>query len=317
MKVIIQIPCFNEVQTLPATLEDLPRSLPGVDAVEVLVVDDGSTDGTADVARSLGVHHVLSLGSNRGLAAAFSRGVEYALQVGADIVVNADADNQYCAADIEKLLPPILANKADLVVGCRPIVDHPEFSPVKKLLQITGSRTLRWISKTNVRDAASGFRAYSREACFRNFIYSSFSYCMESLIQAGNMGLRVTSVDVRVNPKTRESRLFKSVPQYLYKSGGTMLSMFVLYRPGRFFSIIGGAFLAAALAIGVRFIYLVYFTTHPGRTYLPSLILLAVCTIIGFLMILLGILGELIKFQRRIAEENLYIQRKHAIGSKN
>ena len=310
MKVIIQIPCFNEAKTLPATVKDLPRSLPGVDAVEFLVVDDGSTDGTADIARSLGVHHVLSLGSNRGLAAAFSHGIERALQLGADIVVNTDADNQYCAADIEKLLPPILENRADLVVGCRPIVDHPEFSSTKKALQLTGSRTLRWISKTSVRDAASGFRAYSREACFRNFIYSSFSYCMESLIQAGNMGLRVASVDIRVNPKTRDSRLFKSIPQYLYKSGVTMLSMFVLYRPGRFFSTIGGAFLTAAFAIGARFIYLVYFTSHQGRTYLPSLILLAVCALAGFFMILFGILGELIKFQRRIAEENLYLLRK-------
>ena len=310
MKVIIQIPCYNEAQTLPATVKELPRSLPGVDIVEFLVVDDGSTDGTADVARSLGVHHVLSLGSNRGLATAFSRGIERALQLGADIIVNTDADNQYCAADIAKLLPPILENKADLVVGSRPIKDHPEFGPVKKLLQLMGSLTLRWISKTDVRDAASGFRAYSREACLRNFIYSSFSYCMESLIQAGNMGLRVASVDVRVNPKTRESRLFRSIPQYICKSGGTMVAMFVLYRPGRFFSTIGGAFLTAALAIGIRFIYLVYFTDHTGRTYLPSLILLAVCALAGFFMILFGILGELIKFQRRIAEENLYLLRK-------
>lgn len=312
MKVIIQIPCFNEAQTLPATVKELPRTLPGIDVVEFLVVDDGSADGTAEVARSLGVHHVLSLGSNHGLARAFSRGIERALHLGADIVVNTDADNQYCAADIEKLLPPILENKADLVVGSRPIKEHPEFGPVKKMLQLAGSRTLRLISKTSVRDAASGFRAYSREACLRNFIYSSFSYCMESLIQAGNMGLRVASVDVGVNPKTRDSRLFRSIPQYLVKSGGTMLSMFVLYRPGRFFSILAGAFLSVALALGLRFIYLIYLVDHPspGRTYLPSLILLAVCAVIGFIMLMLGVLGELVKFQRRIAEENLYLQRK-------
>ncbi|HEY8240677.1 MAG TPA: glycosyltransferase family 2 protein, partial [Kiritimatiellia bacterium] len=193
MKLIIQIPCFNEAETLPATVRDLPKSIPGVDSIEVLVVDDGSTDNTAEVARGLGVHHVLGLGSNHGLARAFSLGIEQALRLGADIVVNTDADNQYCGADIPKLVQPILENHADIVVGSRPIADHPEFSATKKQLQLAGSRTLRWISKTTVRDAASGFRAYSREACLRNFIYSSFSYCMESLIQAGNMGLRVAS----------------------------------------------------------------------------------------------------------------------------
>lgn len=310
MKVVIQIPCFNEAQTLPATIRDLPASLPGVDEIEVLVIDDGSTDGTADVARSLGVRHVLSLGSNHGLARAFSKGVEKAIELGADVVVNTDADNQYRGEDIARLLPPILENRADIVVGCRPIVDHPEFGALKKLLQLMGSGTLRWLSKTTVRDAASGFRAFSRDACLRLFIYSRFSYCMESLIQAGNMGLRVASADIRVNPKTRESRLFGSIRQYLYKSGGTMLSMFVLYRPGRFFSTIGALFLGVALILGLRFLYLIYVAPVPGRTYLPSLILLAVCAVTGFLMIMLGILGELIRFQRRIAEENLYIQRR-------
>jgi glycosyltransferase involved in cell wall biosynthesis len=314
VKVIIQIPCFNEAQTLPATVRELPRSFPGVETVELLVIDDGSTDGTADVARALGVDHVVGLGSNRGLARAFSRGIEYALELGADIVVNTDGDNQYCAEDMHKLLSPILENKADLVVGSRPIREHPEFSPFKKLLQRIGSLTLRWISRTDVRDAASGFRAYSREACLRNFIHSSFSYCMESLIQAGNIGLRVASVDVRVNPKTRESRLFSSIPQYLYRSAGTMMSMFVLYRPGRFFSIIGAVFLSAALVIGVRFIYLLYFTPRPPGTHIPSLIALTVCAVTGFLMIMLGILGELVKFQRRIAEEHLYLQRKRNVS---
>ena len=316
MKLIIQIPCFNEAATLPATIGDLPKSIPGIDVIEYLVIDDGSTDNTVQVAQACGVHHVVSLGSNRGLAAAFTRGVETALKLGADVVVNTDADNQYCGEDIPKLLPAILDNQADIVVGCRPIVDHPEFSPLKKLLQRTGSSGLRWISKTTVRDAASGFRAFSREACLRLFIYSRFSYCMESLIQAGNIGLRVSSVDIRVNPKTRESRLFKSIPEYIRKSGGTMLSMFVLYRPGRFFASIGAFFLAVAFALGIRFVYLIYFSQHPGRTYLPSLILLAVCAMTGFLMIMLGILGELIRFQRRVNEENMYHLRKLNLGRK-
>ncbi len=310
MKVIIQIPCFNEEKTLPATVRDLPRVIPGVDVLEYLVVDDGSADRTADVAREVGVHHVLRLGSNRGLARAFANGIEKALELGADIVVNTDADNQYCAADIPKLLAPILANQADLVVGSRPIVEHPEFGPVKKLLQLAGSWTLRHISKTTVRDAASGFRAFSREACQRVFIYSSFSYCMETLIQAGNMGLRVASVDIGVNPTTRPSRLFKSIPEYIRKQAGTMLTMFVLYRPGRFFSSLGMLLLAGSLGIGLRFIYRVYVMPEPGRTHLPSLILLAVLALGGFLCFLLAVLGELVKSQRRIGEENLYLLRR-------
>lgn len=309
MKLVIQIPCYNEEKNLAATVADLPRHIDGVDEVEFLVVDDGSRDDTVKVARNAGVHHVLSLGSNRGLARAFSQGVEYALSLGADIVVNTDADNQYVGADIPKLLPPILENRAEIVVGCRPIEDHPEFSPIKKALQKLGSRTLRAISRTDVRDAASGFRAFSRMACQRLFIYSTFSYCMETLIQAGNTGLRVASVDIGVNPSTRPSRLFKSIPQYIYKSGSTMATMFMLYRPGAFFSAIASLFIAVAMFLGVRFVALVYFFPEPGRTYVPSLILLTLCGTIGFLLIMMGIIGELIKYQRRLNEEILYRQR--------
>jgi glycosyltransferase involved in cell wall biosynthesis len=310
MKVIIQIPCFNEEATLPDTIRDLPKAIPGVNVLEYLVVDDGSSDRTAEVARELGVHHVLRLGSNRGLARAFANGIEKALELGADIVVNTDADNQYCAADIPKLVAPILANQADMVVGCRPIVDHPEFGPVKKLLQLAGSLTLRHISKTTVRDAASGFRAFSRETCQKLFIYSSFSYCMETLIQAGNRGLRVASVDIGVNPTTRPSRLFKSIPEYIRKQAGTMLTMFVLYRPGRFFSSLGALLMTGVFVIGVRFLYLVYVAPEPGRTHLPSLILLSVLALGGFVCFLLAVLGELVKSQRRIGEENLYLLRR-------
>lgn len=312
MKLIIQIPCLNEEKTLPETIRDIPREIPGIDKIEIMIVDDGSTDRTVEIARQLGVDHIVRLGSNRGLATAFRRGIEYALAQGADIVVNTDADNQYCGADIAKLVQPILRHEADLVVGCRPIADHPEFNAAKKILQRLGSWTLRQISKTTVKDAASGFRAFSRETCQRIFIHSRFSYCMETLIQAGNSGIRVDSVDIRVNAKTRESRLFKSIPQYIKKSGSTMLVMFGLYRPGRFFGCLAVPFLGVSLFLGVRFLYLIYWmdSHDAGRTHLPSLILLAVTMIIGSLLLGLGVVSEMLKAQRRVTEETLYLQRK-------
>ncbi len=308
MRLFIQIPCLNEEETLPQTLADLPREIPGFESVEFLVIDDGSTDRTSEVARECGADHVLRLGSNRGLATAFRRGVDYALAHGADVIVNTDGDNQYCGADIPKLVQPLLDDKADIVVGCRPIIDHPEFGWIKIVLQLAGSWVLRMISKTTVRDAPSGFRAFSREACMRIFLYTRFSYCMETLIQAGNNGLRVSSVDIRVNPKTRDSRLFKSVPQYVWKTGSTMVSMFILYRPSRLFFSMAGILFASALALGLRFVYLVYGIADPapGRTYLPSVIAVAILALSGFLMAAVGILAELSRSQRRLTEETLY-----------
>lgn len=310
MKLFIQIPCLNEEATLPQTLADLPTHIDGIDEIEVLIVDDGSTDRTVEVAREYGVKHIVSHGSNRGLAAAFSSGRDYALAHGADILVNTDADNQYCGADIAKLVMPVLENKADIVVGCRPILEHKEFSPLKKLLQLCGSWALRRISKTTVRDAPSGFRAFSRDALQRIFLHSRFSYCMETLIQAGTTGMRVSSVDIRVNPKTRDSRLFKSIPQYLRKTGGTMLHMFVLYRPGSFFSLLSAPFFLLSAALGVRFLLLVYAFPSPGRTHFPSLILLAISAFIGLVCLLLAILGSLLAANRRLAEEQLNLARK-------
>lgn len=312
MKLIIQIPCYNEEKTLAETVADLPCEIPGIDVIEVMIVDDGSSDKTVEVAKSLNVDHIVRLGSNRGLATAFRRGTEYALAQGADMLVNTDADNQYCGQDIPKLVEPILQHEADLVIGCRPIVDHPEFNPIKKLLQLAGSWTLRQISKTTARDAASGFRAFSRETLQRIFIHSKFSYCMETLIQAGNSGIRVESVDIGVNPKTRESRLFKSIPQYIKKSGGTMLAMFVLYRPGRFFVFCASPYLFFSLFLGCRFLYLIYFleSYSYGRTHIPSLILMAMCLIIGSVLLALGVIGEMLKAQRRVEEETLFITRR-------
>lgn len=318
MKLIIQIPCFNEAKTLPGVIRDLPKSLPGIEVVEYLVIDDGSTDNTIAVANELKVHHVLQLGSNRGLAYAFSAGVRYALEQGADVVVNTDGDNQYVGEDIALLVQPIVESRADIVVGCRPIKDHKEFSPVKKLFQLMGSWILRKISKTDVRDAPSGFRAFSREACLRMFIYSKFSYTMENLIQAGNSNLRVHSVDVRVNAKTRESRLFRNIFEHIYKSGDTMIRMYIMYRPGRFFFWIGTVFNLAAAVLGIRFIYLLFITDHPdkGRTYIPSLILLAIFAFWGVVSYMIGILGELLKFNRKQNEEILANQRRERYKNK-
>ncbi len=312
MKLIIQIPCFNEERTLPQTIADLPSEIPGIDSLEYLVVDDGSTDRTVEVAHECGVHHVLSLGTNRGLGIAFSAGIEKALSLDADIVVNTDADNQYCGADIPLLLTPIINNEADLVVGSRPIKNHPEFSLVKKILQVTGSWALRTISRTDVRDAASGFRAFTRDACMKLFIHSRFSYCMETLIQAGNANLRVAAVDVRINPRTRPSRLFRNIPQYVIKSGGTILMMFFLYRPGVFFALLSSGFFLAALGLGLRYSYLAFYLGEGVGRHLASLILLSIFAFWAVLFAALGIIGEITKASRRVNEENLYMLRKQA-----
>jgi glycosyltransferase involved in cell wall biosynthesis len=311
MKLVIQIPCLNEEGTLPQTLRDLPRAIPGIDEIAVLVIDDGSTDRTAEVARECGATRVLRLGTRRGLAQAFRFGLRQALALGADIVVNTDGDNQYVGADVAKLIQPILEGKADMVIGCRPILEHEEFGPAKKVLQLLGSATLRALSKTEVRDAASGFRAFSKEAAQRLFIHTRFSYCMETLIQAGNSGLRVDSVDIRVNRSTRPSRLFSSVPMYIWRSGMTMLAMFVLYKPSQLFGTLAGLCLGGALTLGLRFLVLIYVLQTPDthRTYLPSLILLSILAVTGVLMGALAVIAQLIRAQRVLTEETLYLLR--------
>ena len=310
MKLIIQIPCLNEEKTLPITLKDLPQNIKGIDTIEYLIIDDGSTDNTIEVAKNAGVHHILKLGSNRGLAYAFAAGLDYCLKAGADIVVNTDGDNQYNGGDIDKLIQPILQKSADIVVGARPILKHKEFSMIKKFFQIVGSKVLRHISRTKVKDAPSGFRAFSREACFQLNLYTKCSYAWETLIQAGNSNLRVESVDIWVNPKTRESRLFRNIFEHIWKSAYTMFNMFLLYRPGRFFFFVGSIFNVIALIIGIRFIILVYFLPEPGRTHIPSLILLAIFSFIGLFTYFLGIIGELIKYSRKLNEKINYNLKK-------
>jgi glycosyltransferase involved in cell wall biosynthesis len=317
MKLIIQIPCFNEERTLPATLKDLPRSIPGIDAIEIQVVDDGSSDRTVAVAKELGVHHIVSFKSNRGLAAAFKAGVDNALKLGADIVVNTDADNQYYGADIPRLVEPIVAGRAEIVVGCRPIADHPEFSWLKKQLQKLGSSVLRKVSKTTVRDAASGFRAYSRNSLLQLNIYSNFSYCMETLIQAGLANMKIETTDIRINPKTRDSRLFRNIFEYVYKSGKTIVGIFLIYRAKTVLQWAALTFLLSSIALFVRFLVLVGFYGSQAGTFWPTVVLSGVLLIMSLQTMFTQVLASLIMANRRLSEEIVYRLRKSEFEETN
>jgi glycosyltransferase involved in cell wall biosynthesis len=312
MKLIIQIPCLNEEQTLPQTYADLPAEIEGVDEIEVLVVDDGSTDRTVDVARELGVDHVLSLPRNMGLATAFFRGLETSLLLGADIVVNTDGDNQYRGADIPRLVEPILAGRADIVVGDRGVMSVTEFSPLKRRLQRIGSWVIQQASGVKTPDATSGFRAFSREAALRTIILSNYSYTLESLIQAGAHRMAVTYVPIQVNPKTRRSRLMRNIPEYLLNSGTTILRAYAMYRPLRVFLFLGSVMIAGGLVLGFRFLW--FYAQGQGSGKVQSLILTAILLIVGFQTCLIGLLADLIGFNRRILEELLYRLRCIELG---
>ena len=266
VKLIIQIPCYNEAQTLPATLQELPRQIPGVDLVQVLIIDDGSHDGTAEVARQCGVDYVVQLRQHQGLAAGFSAGLEACLQHGADVIVNTDADNQYNAEDIQRLVEPVLAGKADIVVGDRGVATLEAFSPTKRWLQRLGSWVVAQASGVQTPDATSGFRAFSRRAALRTLVLSEYSYTLETLIQAGVHGLAVTYVPVRTNPKTRPSRLIRSIPQYLAYSGTTILRAYTMYRPLRVFFSLGLLLLAGGLLLGLRYLYFILIGQGAGHT---------------------------------------------------
>jgi len=308
MKLIVQIPCYNEEETLPATLADIPREVPGFGEVEILVIDDGSTDRTAEVAREHGVHHVVRHVGNKGLAAAFRAGLDASLRLGADIIVNTDGDNQYFGGDIPRLVEPILRGTADMVIGCRDIDSVPDFSRAKKLLQKLGSWVVRRISGTRVADTTSGFRAYSREAALRINVVSRFSYTLETIIQAGKTGIAISCVPVRTNRKLRDSRLFKSNWSYIKRSVLTILRIYAMYRPLKVFARLGGVIFLAGALIGVRF--LIYYAMGHGGGKIQSLILAAVLMIIGFQTLLIGLLSDLVASNRSLVEESLFRTRR-------
>ena len=308
MKLVIQIPCYNEETTLPQTLRDLPQQIEGIDKIEVLIIDDGSADKTAEVAHTLGVHHVVRLGRNRGLANAFVTGLEASVAAGADVIVNTDADNQYCGEDIARLVQPIIEGRADIVVGDRGVTSLPEFSPLKRQLQKLGSRVVQAAAGVSTPDATSGFRALTREAALRTLILSQYSYTLESLIQAGARRMAVVYVPIRVNPQTRKSRLMRNIPHYIVNSSATILRAYTMYRPLRVFLFLGGTMIAAGLALGTRFLY--YYVNGTGDGKIQSLILTAILLIVGFQTCMIGLVADLINFNRKILEETLYRVRR-------
>lgn len=312
MKLIIQIPCFNEEASLAETLSCLPRSVTGFDAVEWLIIDDGSTDGTVEVARTGGVDHIVQFPFNRGLAKAFVAGIERGLEEGADVIINTDADNQYDASDIPALVRPILERRADLVVGSRPIRTIDHFSPTKKLLQRLGSWVVRFTSGADVADAPSGFRALSREAAMRLHIFDSYTYTLESVIQAGRSGLKIVSVPIRINGETRPSRLVRSIPRYVFRSSISILRSVFIYRPGLTFFLLGLVPFAVGFFLNLRWLVLYFEGTQ--RTHIPSLILAAIMMIAAFLCWLCALLGEINGINRKLLEDVRYGLRRNRFG---
>ena len=300
-KLIIQIPCYNEESTLGITLSALPREIPGVDVVEWLIIDDGSTDQTIDVALKHGVDHVIRLPRNQGLAKAFMAGLEGSLNAGADIIVNTDADNQYCADDIPKLLEPILSGKAEIVVGARPIDNVEHFSYIKKTLQKIGSSVVRLASKTDIPDAPSGFRAISRQAAMRLNVFNEHTYTLETIIQAGQKSMAITSVPIKTNEDLRPSRLVKSIPHYIQRSILTIIRIFMTYRPFLFFTLLGTISFSLGMLISFRFLFL--YLGGNGAGHIQSLILAALLMGAGFFLSVTGLIADLISVNRKLLEK--------------
>lgn len=315
MKLIIQIPCFNEEESLPLTLRDLPDRIDGIDEIETLVIDDGSTDATASVAEREGVDHIVRLPFKRGLAEAFRKGLERSLELGADIIVNTDGDNQYKGGDIEKLVSPILDKKAEIVVGCRDIFGIKHFSVIKKMLQKVGSHVVRRFSKTDIPDVTSGFRAYSRDAALRINVFSNYTYTLETIIQAGRKEIPITSVNIGTNEKLRESRLIKSLPSYVTRSIATIVRVYLMYEPMRFFIKGGSLIIFLSSLIGVRYLYFLFFGAKRGG-HIQSLILGGVLFMAGFMMVVIGLLADIIAANRKLNEETLFRLKKSELSNK-
>lgn len=314
MKLMIQIPCFNEAETLGVALEALPKQVEGFDVVEVLVIDDGSSDNTVEVAREHGVHHIVRFTKNRGLARGFLAGLDACVKAGADVIVNTDADNQYDARDIPKLTEPILQGSADIVVGVRAIEEIRHFSWIKKKLQKFGSGVIRRFSKTDIQDATSGFRAISRDAALRLNVFNEYTYTLETIIQAGQKNLAVQSVPIRVNEDLRPSRLVKSILSYVKKSIGTIIRISIVYKPIRFFMTIGIILFGSGFLVGLRFLY--FYFTGDGTGHVQSLILASILLGIGFQTILIAFISDLLATNRKIMEDVQYRLKKleHATG---
>lgn len=302
MKLIIQIPCYNEAETLTIALDDLPKHIDGIDEIEYLIINDGSTDNTVEVARNWGVHYIVNFKQNRGLAKGFMAGLDACLRNGADIIVNTDADNQYCGADIEKLVRPIIDGKADIVIGERPIDQIEHFSWIKKKLQHFGSWVVRRASNTHIPDAPSGFRAYSREAAMQMNVVNEYTYTLEQIVQAGRTKIAITSVPVRTNEELRPSRLFNSMYSYIKKSMLTIVRAYLMYKPMQFFTIMGGFPFVAGIALGIRYI-IIRFVLHTGGGNVQSLILASMLIMIGVMVWVLGLLADVMSANRKILQE--------------
>ncbi len=308
MKLIIQIPCFNEENTLPQTFYDLPTAIEGVDEIEYLIINDGSTDKTVEIAKSLGIHHVVCFKQNKGLAAGFMAGIDACLHLGADIIVNTDADNQYFGEDIAKLVKPIIDGKFDIVIGSRPIDETEHFSKKKKTFQHLGSWVVRKASNTDIPDGPSGFRAYSRQAAMKLNVINQYTYTLETIIQAGQNRIAITSVPIRTNPETRKSRLFSSMFGYIKRSSVTIIRSYMMYKPLRFFCVLGGLIFLAGFLIALNF--LIFFIFSTGRGHIQSLLLSVVLMLLGSQTFITGFLADLIAANRKLLEDVQYRVRK-------